>query len=81
MIHEENWIFLRKETGYLHYGAVKWKQYNVQLARSSEYSKNAAYLCVCGGQKSMLVLWHLKNAQKKLYHLMIKSQNADSAEL
>ena len=44
-------------------------------------AKMQLIFCVCSGQKSDASFAAFKNAQKKLYHLMIKSQNADSAEL
>ena len=55
VIHEENWIFLRKETGYLAlWCSEKMEAHNGMNFNCEQraYSKNAAYLCVCGGQKS-----------------------------
>ena len=55
VIHEENWIFLRKETGYLAlWCSEKMEAHNGMNFNCEQraYSKNAAYLCVCGGKKS-----------------------------
>ena len=55
VIHEENWIFLRKETGYLAlWCSEKLEAHNGMNFNCEQraYSKNAAYLCVCGGKKS-----------------------------
>ena len=69
VIHEENWIFLRKETGYLAlWCSEKLEAHNGMNFNCEQraYSKNAAYLCVCGGQKSDVSFATFKNVQKNV---------------
>ena len=68
--------FVKKQAIW-HYGAVKkWKHIMVLiLIVSSVLTAKMQLIFVFAAVKNqMLVLRHLKNAQKKLYHLMIKSQ-------
>lgn len=87
VIHEENWIFLRKETGYLAlWCSEKLEAHNGMNFNCEQraYSKNAAYLCVCGGQKSDVSFATFKKRAKETspsYDKESKTLTAQNFEL
>lgn len=87
VIHDGNWILLRKETGYLAlWCSEKLEAHNGMNFNCEQraYSRNVAYICVCGGRKEDASFSEFMDRAKKTkpsYNKETKTLTAKEFEL